>query len=304
MHLDIQTSYQVGLPRMIKEGMSDTQPPRHLWDEDFDQDTTVLPPSRPLNEISWICYTLFKHQITSVFGMIVDQAHSTLPISYDEVLRLDKILQDVNHETPEWLAVQSAEDLTTGDPALIFQRFPIDLCYHKARYILHRRFINPKYSKSHSIDSCVDASMMILQSQAVMYRETMPGGCLYDQRWKAAALMTNDFFLAAMLLCLILGQDLNSSKGLHSDTRRVVWSNQDILQALEKSYQIWKEASQKSKDAFKAAKALQAVLTKIKAAVISPTAGESELTRIPILEHTGFRVTDSCKYTKHLQHRL
>lgn len=303
-HLDIQTSCQVGLPRMIKEGMSDTQPPHHLLDEDFDEDTTVLPPSRPPSEITWIGYTLFKHQITSVFGMIADQANSTLPISYDEVLRLDKILQDVNHKTPEWLIVRSAEDLMTGDPALKLQRFPIDLCYQKARCILHRKFINPKSSKLYSVDSCLDASMRILRLQAVMYSETKPGGCFYNQRWKTAALMTTDFFLAAMLLCLILGQGLNSSKSAHPNTSQIMWSKQDMLQALENSYQIWKEESHKSKDAFKAAKALKTVLFKIKAALILPKAGESELTGMAVPGNTDFGITGSCKYTKCLQNRL
>jgi hypothetical protein len=282
---------------MIKEGMSDTQPPSHLLDEDFDEDITVLPPSRPRNEITWIGYTLSKHQITSVFGMIVDQANSTLPISYEEVLRLDKILQNVNHQIPEWLIVRSAEDLTTGDPAITLQRFPIDLCYQKSRCILHRKFIHPKSSRFYSIDSCVDASMRILRSQAIMYRETKPGGCLYNQRWKAAALMTNDFFLAAMILCLILGHGLNPSKSADPNTSQIMWSKLDMLQALEKSYQIWKEASPKSKDAFKAAKALKAVLFKIKAALIWPTAVESELTEMPMPGTTGFGVNDSCKCT-------
>ncbi|KAE8450755.1 hypothetical protein EG329_005668 [Mollisiaceae sp. DMI_Dod_QoI] len=292
-HLDIHTSCQVGLPRMIKEGISDTQPPRHLLDEDFDEDTVVLPPSRPLSEITWIGYTLFKHQITSVFGMIVDQANSTLPISYDEVMRLDRILQDVNHETPEWLNVRSAEDLTNGDPAFMLQRLTIDLCYQKARCILHRKFLNPKSSKSYSIGSCVNASMRMLRSQAVMYRETKPGGCFYNQRWKAAALITNDFFLAAMLLCLILGHGLNSSKSSYPDTSQIMWSNQDMLQALENSYQIWKEASHKSKDAFKATKALKAVLLKIKAALVLPTARKSELTKTPMPGNTCFGFTGS-----------
>ncbi len=77
-----------------------------------------------------------------------------------------------------------------------------------------------------------------------------------------------------------------------------------MLQALENSHQIWKEASHKSKDAFKATKALKTVLFKIKAALILPKAGESELTGMAVPGNTDFGITGSCKYTKCIQNRL
>lgn len=44
--LDLMISAQVSLPRALKEGQYDTSEPRNLLDEDFDENTTHLPPSR------------------------------------------------------------------------------------------------------------------------------------------------------------------------------------------------------------------------------------------------------------------
>jgi len=43
LHMDLQASPQVGLPRIIKTGTYDTQPPRNILDADFDEHTQVLP---------------------------------------------------------------------------------------------------------------------------------------------------------------------------------------------------------------------------------------------------------------------
>ncbi|KAF7889055.1 hypothetical protein EAF00_009355 [Botryotinia globosa] len=44
--VDIQTSCQVGFPRMISEGTYDTKPPNHLLDEDLHENMVALPPIR------------------------------------------------------------------------------------------------------------------------------------------------------------------------------------------------------------------------------------------------------------------
>jgi hypothetical protein len=103
VHLDLQTSIQVGLPRMIREGMYNAQPPRNLLDEDFDEHSKALPPSRSEGEITSIGYSNAKHKISTVFGTIVDQANSTSPVSYEDVMKLDKKLHDVNQEVPKCL---------------------------------------------------------------------------------------------------------------------------------------------------------------------------------------------------------
>jgi Fungal specific transcription factor domain len=46
---DLLLSFQAGLPPIIHEDECDIDAPRNLSDEDFDEDCTELPPSRPPN---------------------------------------------------------------------------------------------------------------------------------------------------------------------------------------------------------------------------------------------------------------
>ena len=300
-HLDLQSSCQVGLPRMIKQGMYDTQQPRNLLDEDFDDNTTVLPPSRPMRDLTAIGYSLVKHSITTVFGLIVDQANSTSPISYDDVLRLDARLLEVHEGVPEALRVRGVEDLKTGSPDMRVRKFSVDLTYQKARCILHRKFLAPTksvptYPHPYSTKCCVDASMRILQSQIFMHHETKPGKLLYSQKWKTSSLMTHDFLLAAMLLCLYLGQRIPDVAGqLDNGTSgmQIRWTREDMLYTLYGSYQIWEASSLFSNEALKAAKALKTMLERLKMAssVQPPKITSSNTRRSPFngygMSHSG-----------------
>lgn len=166
VHLDLQTSLQVGLPRMIREGMYDTQPPRNLLDVDFSDDTTVLPPPRPDHELTAIGCANIKHRITRVLGMIVDQANWTSSISYEMVMKLDKQLHDVYLQTPASLKANDINDLLHGSPEQRFRKATLNLTFQKSRCILHRRFFFPskttrKYPYPYSMKACIDAAMRI-----------------------------------------------------------------------------------------------------------------------------------------------
>ncbi len=278
VHLDLINSLQVGLPRMIRDSTYDTQEPRNLLDEDFDEHTTELPPARSDAEPSSIVYTNAKHRITHVFGMIVDQSNSTNPISYEEVMRLDKTLHEVHQQLSEQLHGLTVEDLNTGPPQSRIRKFSIDLTFQKARCILHRKWFFPKkstaiYPYPYSMKACIEASMRILQAQITLYSETAPRKALHDHKWKASSLITQDFLLAAMLLCLYLGYSIAAAEQANAETGiRVNWARDDMLQALQGSYLIWEELSSTSKEASKAAKALKSMLDRVRAPAAAPIA--------------------------------
>ena len=284
LHLDLQTSLQVGLPRMVKEGMYDTQSPRNLLDSDFNQDTITLPAPRPESEITPISYFNSKHRITKIFGMIVDQANSTTPISYDSVMKLDKMLHSVHQETPMPLKVSSVNVLQVGDAEIRLRKFSVDLTFQKARCVLHRKFFFPNKASStypypYSMKACIEASMRILQAQNIMYGETLPGKPLFKHRWKASSLVSHDFLLAAMLVCLYLGHVLAaaSTERMTQSGVKTSWTREEMLATLNGSYQIWEELSPSSKEAAKAAKALKAMLTKVKRAGLATPANGSRV---------------------------
>jgi len=283
-HLDIATSSAIGLPRMIKEDMYDTQSPRNLYDEDFDEHVTELPPPRPNGVITPIGFVIVKDELILVSGMIVDQANSTKQISYEEITKLDKLLEDAyQNRIPEFMKVRTLEDLKTGDVEMRVRKFSVDLLYHKARCVLHRKFLIPPKSSTvpiypYSTKSCVDSAMRILQSQMLLHLETRPGKPLHEHKWKTTSLMTQDFLLAAMLICLYLSHSSSETFAAASATQNefpISWSKDEMLQALDDSFLIWDSSKCASKEALKAARALKAMLIRIRNA--EPTAVVSQV---------------------------
>lgn len=68
--LDVVVSGQIGLPRMIRDQQVDTEMPRNLFDSDFDEDTTILPPSRPDTELTPILYGIAKCRVASLWKIV------------------------------------------------------------------------------------------------------------------------------------------------------------------------------------------------------------------------------------------
>ncbi|KAG9232543.1 fungal-specific transcription factor domain-containing protein [Amylocarpus encephaloides] len=278
-HLDLQTSCQVGLPRMVRDNMYDTQGPRNLADGDFDENTTVLPPARSKDDLTQIGFHNVKHAITDVFGKIVDLANSTASVSYDEVMKLDKTLHETHQATPEDIKARSVDDLKIGSNTTRTRKTGVWITFNKSRCILHRKFFTVSketgtYPYPYSMKSCVDASMNILQSQIYLHSQTRLGMPLYHRRWIASSLMSHDFLLAAMLICLYMGhcmsidslEQRNAQLGI-----RVKSTREDMLQALRDSHGIWQESSSTSREAMKAAQTLEAILNKVKGTKPTPT---------------------------------
>ncbi|EMR90137.1 putative fungal specific transcription protein [Botrytis cinerea BcDW1] len=267
--VDIQTSCQVGLPRMVSEGMYDTKPASHLLDEDLFEDMVVLPPARLEYESSLEGYALFKHRLLLVFGKIFDASNLVTPIHYDEVMRLEKLLFDALGEIPEFFRARSIHDLERGSPMLRVRRFSIEMTYLKARCFLHRKFLSEAESlqkHSYSVKACVDSSMLILQYQDYLTNEIAQGCSLQSMKWITSSLMTYDFLLAATLLCLYLGQLVAAEeKSVDTSLREfpIDWTIRDILHALSKSYQIWNNPDNSSEDTMKFSKVLKAMLRKV-----------------------------------------
>ena len=64
-------SFQFGIPRNIDPSSYDTELPRNLYDEDFDEDCVELPPSRPENDRTIVLYSIAKSRVVQAFGDIV-----------------------------------------------------------------------------------------------------------------------------------------------------------------------------------------------------------------------------------------
>ena len=101
IQVELLVSFHMGLPSMLQGIETDTSVPGNLQDEDFDEDSTELPLERPLTDWTSMTYPIHKTKILRVFGQIARQAHALTPPSYDEVMKLDNLLQETWREVPE-----------------------------------------------------------------------------------------------------------------------------------------------------------------------------------------------------------
>ncbi|KAI9798437.1 MAG: hypothetical protein M1833_004831 [Piccolia ochrophora] len=277
--LDLLLSFQMGLPSMIRSVDCDTKLPRNIYDDEFGESTTVLPPSRPITEATPVSYMITKARFAVTFGQIVEQTNSLGHRAYEDVMRLDNKLRETRAQIPPHLRLRPLEEAVVDPANLIMQRFNLDLLYHKGLCVLHRKFLtraamNPRYG--HSRRACVDGSMELLRHQATLHYESRPNGRLRSVKWFISSLTAQDFLLAAMIICLDLNHSTEADT-TSSDPRNLYsWGYErqaEMVQALEQSKAIWSELRDQSMEAYKASELLTVMLEKVKRAYPESGAG-------------------------------
>ncbi|KAH8805983.1 fungal-specific transcription factor domain-containing protein [Xylogone sp. PMI_703] len=265
-------SFQVGLPRVIQDWQCDVKPPHNLRDEDFDRKTTELPPPRQITDRTPVSYMVSKAKINSVFGKVADMLFSHKRVPYEDIIKLDKSLQEAHATKPPFLQMRPTDLLITDPPDLVMQRYTLELLYQKTRCVLHRKYltrVNSNLRYAYSRWAAVNAAREILRHHADIHRETQPGGQLYRDRWFIGSLQYHDFLLAAMIICLELSQNHESrpqtqSQQLNEGFKVTYEGREELYEALERSYQIWKSDGDESADAYKASEVLAVILQKVR----------------------------------------
>ncbi|GME31802.1 uncharacterized protein LTHEOB_1867 [Neofusicoccum parvum] len=276
VQLDLMSSTQVGLPRMVNESVCDTAEPRNLLDNDFDEDIIDLPPPRPDTDMTPMLYLNTRNKLLSVYGMITDLTTSTWPSSYRDVMQLDRTLHNTRATIPAGLQLRPLSRSITDDGQTIIRRIHLDMTFNRARCILHRKYLtaarkNAKYGYSRT--SCMEAAVQILKHQEVLHREVQPGGRLSQEIWMLTSVLNHDFLLAITILCLDLNCDMELAATSQLVETAVEQERRDkVIYALQQSYKIWVQTANSSHEARKAAEVLRIVLDKAKRAFVSSPA--------------------------------
>lgn len=119
---DLMFSFQVGLPSMIRSTDSDTEFPRNLYDDDFDENCKELPPSRPPNEPTPVSCLIAKGRLTYAFGRVIEHTSSIQSPSYDQVMEIDAELRRARDLIPEHLVVRPVEESQLEPPKIVMAR--------------------------------------------------------------------------------------------------------------------------------------------------------------------------------------
>ena len=267
---DLLFSFQISLPSMIRLGDCDTELPRNLYDDEFDEDTKELPRSRPPSSPTPVSYVIAKAEIAFAFGKVVESLHAVSSCTYDDIITLDNNLRQAYTNTPPHLRLRPMSECMMDPAPIIMQRFNLSLLYNKGQCVLHRRFLarardNPRYT--HSRRTCVNSSMDLLNQQATLHYESGPGRRLHSMKWFINSLTTHDFLLAGTLVCLDLYYGAEAERAGRTSSDIYTWGlerRSEMIRAIEVSKDIWKELSNESMEAYKAAGILKVMLEKIK----------------------------------------
>ncbi|KAG9229565.1 hypothetical protein BJ875DRAFT_187291 [Amylocarpus encephaloides] len=261
-------SCQVGLAKSIRYAESDTLLPRNVHEEELFEEMTQLPPSRPLTEPTWICYQVVKASIMRGYGRVLEFVHLLQPQPYEEVLRLDLNLMQARETIPDHLQFRSLEEMKNDPPHRNWERYNLQHFYHKAICVLHRKFWDsapegtPKGTFYYSRKTCVTSALNLLRYQELIHRGCRPNGPLVGIKWYKFAITNHDFLLAAMILCLDV---LNMRKILGSNIPDCVITEGEKLSAIQQSRQVWGEVLYECRDAPRAVKILDTVLSRVSA---------------------------------------
>jgi Fungal specific transcription factor domain len=267
---DVLMSWQLGLPGMIPQGQCDTMLPKNLHEEDFDEDSVVIPLSRPWSEMTKISPFLVKAPLLAVFTKVASHIQDIHPKDSDIPI-LEQELYAARETLPPIFKVRPMQESILDHPSMILRRLAIDQTLHSGLCILHRRHLslarsNPQYS--HARKTVIDASLTLLSYQALIYHETDPTRRLAGHRWLATSIIRHDYLLAAMLLCLDLRQGIEG-KTHPASSDISLWGRdrrEELMAALETSYNVWYACKDISIDAFRASEAVAVLLKRVRSA--------------------------------------
>ncbi|KAJ5817185.1 hypothetical protein N7447_009418 [Penicillium robsamsonii] len=275
---DILFSHQVGLPGMIRRTDTDTELPRSLYDDDFDEDCKELPPARQLNEPTPISYLIAKARLSNSFSRVIEQCSAVSSASYEKVMEIDAELRHARDLIPDHLHIRPMEECQLDPVNLIMSRFAVMAVYNKAQIVLHRPYLvrareNPRFTYSRK--TCIDSAMELLHVQAVLHAETR-NGRLRSRQTRVTSLSSADFLLAATVVTLDLYQGISLQGTGRPSGDTYTWGRErrdEMTAAIQHSIEIWDESRDQSMEAWKASTVLGVMLSKVKMSIPSLDSG-------------------------------
>ncbi len=298
---DVLFSFQISFPGMIRVGDSDTELPRNIYDEEFDEDTTVLPPSRPTSELTTVSYMITKARLAFSFGRVLEEVNGVHAKTYEEILKIDKGLRDIFEAVPDHLKLRPMDEQYHLPIEHIIGRFQLSAIYHKSQCVLHRRFHrssknNPRYLYSRR--ACLGSAMALMNFQITIHHESQENGRLRNRKSWLTSLTAHDFFLAATIIAMDLypGKQREASVASTATSPRTNFSDsnsgrstsvseaygfqvgmehsqEDLLRTLEQSRDIWAELRDESMEAYKVSELLNVIIVELKSRIGGPAHG-------------------------------
>lgn len=254
--MDLMISFQLGLPSHVRLSDCDVLPPKNILDSDFDEDTQILPVSRPDSDPTRLLWFMVKDRMMVNFSKVCQGLLAAPEKSDAEISQLDTDIHQMRDLTPAILRVRPLSECITDEPSLILNRVFIEMIHLKSLCILHRKPMIR--GNSYSTRACVNAAMSIVELFLDTCREFSLGGQLCSTRWMVTNFTVNDFLLGVMILCLSVHTRQKARLGRPPD--QIEQDEKLILDLLRQSVLVCTENLQKSRDAKRVSYAIQLTL--------------------------------------------
>ncbi|PFH62298.1 hypothetical protein XA68_14158 [Ophiocordyceps unilateralis] len=192
--LDMQASFDHGLPTLLSQLHYDTNPPHNLDDDDFDYETTALPPSKPPNEYTFASFQNLARQ--SLPLRLELSRLLTGPLSdmdYDQTILHTNALTHEIDALPSW-DVGTDKTKSRGNPLIAYTLLHIQLRQYMIP--LHQPYLklrrqNSKYQYSEMIYYNAARDIILLHDK------------LYEQGIRALNFLREDALTTAINLCSV-----------------------------------------------------------------------------------------------------
>ena len=122
IQLDLLNAFQFGVPSTVQFPTWDTRPPLNLSDSDFAEDSAVLPPPRPENELTDIVFYNAKHKLVVVFEKVLRNALTTNEEGMVHIDHLDAEVRRTYSSLPEILRPRTMSESVIDPPWLTVTR--------------------------------------------------------------------------------------------------------------------------------------------------------------------------------------
>ncbi|KAF1815012.1 hypothetical protein P152DRAFT_456046 [Eremomyces bilateralis CBS 781.70] len=264
---DLLVSFAVGLPRSIKESISDTGRPSNFLDGDIDESMHQLPAPRPLTEYTPVLFNIHRRQIGHLMGEILDLMNSPTPKPYSEIMRLDSLLCETVSDFPECLRFKPGDEGKDCGYVHLCRMY-LDEAFNKARCILHRKHLVagrtlPQYAFSRSM--CLEAALNILKLQISSADMTVSGVAVLGialelKRWKLYTIVNQNHLLATTILCVDLYRELLQDPDVRQQPPSL--NNPTVIGVLKHTYGLLEEYGRMYQEPQRVMQALGMVLEK------------------------------------------
>ena len=218
---DLQASFDHGLPSILCSLHYDVNPPRNIDDDEFDEDTRELPPSRPPTEYTFSSYQHISRQSLPL-RLELSRVLTGPPeeLDYDRVIRYTNEINQEIDSLPSWdVGEAESGEGVLKKPLLAYTLLHIQL----RQYIipLHQPFLrlrktNSKYQYSEIIYYNAARDMVLLHDR------------LAQQGIRTLNFLREDSLTLAINLCSVTMLQPRGS------TNMIMINSQHTLQLLEK----------------------------------------------------------------------